>query len=198
MNGNLAYKLDEYHDMPKEEIIGGRIIMMAPATLNHTRIVRNISRIFDTYLQGRPCEYFPDGAGLYLEDETEEYKPDGMVVCDQNKSKDDKGVYGTPDLVVEVLSPSTARHDRGHKKDIYEKHGVREYWIVNPLDMSVEQYVLEDGRFVLWDVYHKYAPSVLAGMKEKERATVVTEFRCSLFPDLTIRLDDIFGRVVVR
>ena len=114
MNGNLAYKLES-----EEEIIGGEVVMMAPATLNHTRIVRNISRIFDTYLQGRPCEYFPDGAGLFLEDETEEYKPDGMVVCDESKSKD-KGVYGAPDLVVEVLSPSTARHDRGHKKDIYE------------------------------------------------------------------------------
>ena len=192
INGNLAYEME-----PEEEIIGGKVVMMAPATLNHNRIVRNISRIFDTYLQGRMCEYFTDGAGLYLEEDAEEYKPDGMIVCDPDKVGDD-GVYGAPDLVLEVLSPGTARNDRGRKRDVYEKHGVREYWIVNPLDMSVEQYVLENGRFVLWDVYHKYTAAALDAMKEKDRAKVVTEFKCSLFPDLTIRLDDIFGRVVIK
>ena len=193
INGNLAYKLE-----PKEEIIGGEVVMMAPATLNHTRIVRNISSIFDHYLKGKPCEYFPDGAGLCLEDETEEYKPDGMVVCDQSKTGDDSAVHGSPDLVIEVLSPGTARNDRGHKRDVYERHGVREYWIVSPTDLSVEQYVLENGRFVLWDVYQKHTAAALGAMKEKDRAKVVTEFKCSLFPDLIIRLDDVFGRVVIR
>ena len=192
MNGNLAYKLE-----PQEEIIGGKVVMMAPATINHTRITRNISRIFDSFLQNRPCEYFPDGAGLYLSEDEDEYQPDGMVVCDPDKVTDD-GIFGAPDLVVEVLSPSTARYDRGHKMKVYEKYGVREYWIVNPLDLCVEQYVLQDGAFVLWDVYHKYAPSALERMKEKERAEVVTEFRCSLFDDLVIRLDDVFGRVIVH
>ena len=193
INGNLAYKLE-----PEEEIIGGEVVMMAPATLNHTRIVRNISSIFDHYLKGKPCEYFPDGAGLCLEDEAEEYKPDGMVVCDQSKTGDDSAVHGSPDLVIEVLSPRTVKNDRGHKRDVYERHGVREYWIVDPLSLSLEQYVLENGRFTLRDVYHKYAAAALDAMKEKDRAKVVTEFKCSLFSDLIIRLDDIFGRVVIR
>ena len=192
INGNLAYEME-----PEEEIIGGEVVMMAPASINHNRIVRNISSIFDRYLQGKPCEYFPDGAGLYLEKDAEEYKPDGMVVCDPDKVGDD-GVYGAPDLAIEILSPSTAKNDRGHKRDVYERHGVREYWIVSPTDLSVEQYVLENGRFVLWDVYQKHTAAALGAMKEKDRATVVTEFKCSLFPDLIIRLDDVFGRVVIR
>ena len=192
MNGNLAYKLEA-----REEVIGGEVVMMAPASINHNRIIKNISFIFESYLRNRQCEYFADGNGLYLSEDEEEYIPDGMVVCDPDKVKN-KGIFGVPDLVIEVLSPSTARHDRGHKKDVYEQYGVREYWIVSPTDLSVEQYILKDEHFVLWDVYQKYSPSALADMKEKDRAAVVTEFKCSIFPDLIIRLDDVFGRVVVR
>ena len=118
-----------------------------------------------------------------------------MVVCDQSKLRSN-GVHGAPDLVVEVLSPGTARYDKGHKKSVYEHHGVREYWIVSPVERSVEQYVLEDGHFVLWDVYTFYSREMLEDMKEAERAEVVTEFRCSLFDDLPIRLKDIFYRMI--
>ena len=79
---------------------------------------------------------------------------------------------------------------------MYERCGVREYWIVSPRDRSVEQYLLEGGRFVLRDVYTQYLPEDLAGMTDAERAALVTEFRCSLFDDLTIRIDDIFYRVI--
>ena len=143
MNGNLAYKLE-----PQEEIIGGKVVMMATPTSNHNRVTRNLSNIFGNFLKGHTCEYFSDREALFLEEDMEEYQPDGMVICDQSKVRD-KGVFGAPDLVVEVLSPSTAGYDRRHKKEVYEKHGVREYWIVNPADRSVEQHILENGLFVL-------------------------------------------------
>ena len=195
MNGNLAYKLELYDDAPKEEVIGGRVVMMSTPDSNHNRVAGNIHTIFDVYLDGRRCEPFGDNEALFLEEGKEEYRPDMMVVCDPEKVRN-KGVFGAPDLVVEVLSRSTARNDRGHKKDVYEKFGVREYWIVDPVRLSVEQYVLENGKFVLWDVYHKYSASALAEMKEEERAAVVTEFKCSLFDDLVISVDRIFRRVV--
>ena len=196
IDGNLAYKLDCSSDLYWEEVIDGKVVMMAPARVNHHRVSGNIYRIFSSFLKGRKCEPFQDGVGVILSD-TEQYIPDMMVVCDPDKVQD-KGVVGAPDLVVEVLSPGTAKNDRGHKKDVYERYGVREYWIVNPADLTVEQYVLTDGKFVLREVYHKYTASWLADMKEEERAAVVTEFHCTLFDDLTIRLDDIFGRVVTE
>ena len=190
MNGNLAYRLEQ-----PEEVIGGKLVMMAAPSMNHYRVSGNIYHLFRNYLEGRPCEPFPDGAALYLEEDTEEYRPDGMVVCDPEKTGDD-GVHGAPDLVVEVLSPSTARYDRGHKKDVYEKHGVREYWLVNPTDRSVEQYILENGHFVLRGMYYAHYPEyLLRRMGEAERAELATEFTCGLFPDLTIRLEDVFHRV---
>ena len=192
METNLAYKLEEERET---EIIGGKAVMMASPSLNHNRVAGNIHTIFDVYLDGRPCEPFQDGASLYLEDDAQEYKPDMMVVCDPEKSQLD-GVYGAPDLVVEVLSPSTARNDKGRKKEMYEQHGVREYWIVSPAEQSVEQYVLENGKFVLRGVYSRYPAFMLKRMTDEEKAAVVTEFQCAIFGDLTVRLDAVFKRVV--
>jgi len=129
---------------------------------------------------------------LYLTEENQ-FIPDFMVVCDPDKIKSD-GVHGAPDLVVEVLSTSTMRNDRTHKKDVYARCGVREYWIVSPAEKSIEQYFLEDGQFVLHDIYTLHADWELEQMSEEERAAVVTHFKCSLFDDLDISLEDIFYR----
>ena len=189
MNGNLAYKLE-----PREEIIGGKVVMMASPSLAHNFIAGNIYSIFHNYLRGKPCTPFPDNTSVVLAD-GEKYIPDMMVVCDPDKLRRN-GVYGTPDFVVEVLSPSTANYDKGHKKDVYEQHGVREYWIVSPGDRSVEQYVLADGKFVLRGVWSLWPDFLLEDMTEEERAVKApASFRCTLFDDLEIRLEDVFYRV---
>ena len=103
------------------------------------------------------------------------------------------GVHGAPDLVVEVLSPSTAQNDRGHKKEVYAKCGVREYWIVSPDNKSVEIYLNEDAELVFHKVYTVVPGWMLEKMKDEERAEVVTRFRCSLYDDLELSLDDIFN-----
>ncbi|MBR3569459.1 MAG: Uma2 family endonuclease [Oscillibacter sp.] len=189
MESSLAYEFE-----PEEEIIGGKVVMMASPTTNHIFTAGNIYAIFNHYLRGKQCVPFPDGATLFLED-GEEYKPDMMVVCDPEKIYPDGGVRGAPDLVVEVLSPSTGRNDRGRKKDAYERNGVREYWIVSPAEQSVEQYVLENGRFVLRDVCTRCPPFMLSRMKEEEKNALATEFKSPLFDGLTIRLEDVFYRV---
>lgn len=190
MKDNLAYQEPVW-----EELIGGRTVAMSPRpTTNHNRTAGNIYRIFGAYLDGHKCEPFPDGVELYLTKE-DRFVPDGMVVCDPDKVQPD-GVHGVPDLVVEVLSPSTAKYDRGHKKDVYEKCGVQEYWIVDPANRTVEQYLLEEGRLELHTIHALLADWMWEKLNEAERAGVTSEFRCSLFSDLTIRLEDIFRRVL--
>lgn len=190
MNTNLAYQ-----DYPPEELIGGKLVSMSPSPLiNHNRVIGNIYRIFAHYLNGRKCEPFADGVDLYLT-ETDRFIPDMMVVCDPDKVKPE-GVHGAPDLVVEVLSPSTARYDRGRKKDVYAQCGVREYWIVSPGDRTVEQYFLENGQLVLHETYGLEPEVILNKMSQEERDAIPTEFTCSLFDDLTIQIADIFERVV--
>ena len=184
-----AYRMDW-----KEELIGGKTVAMSPAATNHNRIKGNIFGTFWTYLQGKPCEPFGDGELVYLTVE-HEFIPDFMVVCDPNKIKTD-GIHGTPDLVVEILSPSTAKNDRGHKKDVYAKCGVREYWIVSPSDKIVDVYYNNGSHeFFIHDTYTVYSGWMLAKMNEEERKAIVTHFKCSLYDDLDISLDTIFRKV---
>ena len=185
-NSNLAYELE-----PREELIGGKIVAMSPRpSWNHISIAANIYNLFANYLHGKKCTAIPDGCDLFLSEE-DRFVPDMMVVCDRDKIKTD-GVHGAPDLVVEVLSPSTAKNDRFHKKSVYQRCGVREYWIVDPANRMVEQYLLREGELAVDAVYTIYPDWQLKQMKEEELAEVVTRFKCSLFDDFEIALEDIF------
>ena len=110
MNTNLADQ-----DCPAQELIGGKIVAMSPTATSHNRIAENIHFMFRTYLKGKRCVPLGNGYDLYLTDQ-DRFIPDFMVVCDRDKIKAD-GVYGAPDLVVEVLSTGTARNDKWHKKN---------------------------------------------------------------------------------
>lgn len=187
MNSNLAYQEES-----REELIGGKVVAMSPRPMyNHNHIAFNIAFMFQDYLRGKRCTVIPDGTDLYLT-EKDRFVPDMMVVCDREKIQKD-GVHGAPDLVVEVLSHSTANRDRGYKKNIYTGCGVREYWIVNPADRSVEVYLSKGGDLVFDHVYALYPDSVLERMSEKERAELITHFKCSLYDDFDIALEDIFS-----
>lgn len=186
MNRNLAYQEETW-----EELINGQVVAMSPKPkFNHHRIAWNIANIFDYYLRGKRCTAIADGVDLFLSDK-DRFVPDVMIVCDRNKIEED-GVHGAPDLVVEVLSPSTVMNDRKHKKQVYAACGVREYWIVSPAEKTVEQYLLEDGQFVLHAAFAVHPDYMLAKMTEEERAAIPKSFQCSLFDDLDIHLEDIF------
>jgi len=189
MNTNLAYQ-----DETPTELINGRLVMMSPSpSVNHFHVAGRIFSIFDQYLRGKTCTPFNDGFELYLSP-TDHFRPDMMLVCDPTIIKP-TGVYGAPDLVVEVLSPSTTKRDRTAKKDAYEKAGVKEYWLVDTNNKSIEQYLLQDGKFALHDIYAIYPDYELEKMTDKEKAELATEFKCSLYDDLVIKLADVFERV---
>lgn len=186
MDSNLAYQ-----EEPWEELIDGKVVAMSPRPrFNHNHIASNIYFIFTRYLRGRKCTPVADGTDLYLT-EKDRFVPDMMVVCDRDKIQEN-GVHGAPDLVVEVLSPRTAKNDRTYKKHVYETCGVKEYWLVSPAERWVEQYLLENGQLTLREVYAVHPDYMLAKMTEEERLAIPTRFKCSLFDDLDIELEDIF------
>ncbi len=186
INDNLAYQ-----EEPLYEILDGKVLAMSPAAPRHNRIAGNIFLIFGNYLKKKKCVPFGDGTAVYL-DEQNRFIPDFMVVCDRSKIQS-KWVYGAPDLLVEILSPSTARNDRMRKKDVYAASGVPEYWIVSPKEQSIEVYLLRDGAYTLDNLYAYCSDEDQADMTEAEKAGLTAEFKCHLFDDLTIRLEDIFG-----
>ena len=184
---NLAFDEQSY------EMIDGQVVMMSPRpAYGHIQTAGNIYRIFANYLDGKRCMAFPDGMSLYL-DENNFLIPDAMIVCEKEKIRH-KGIYGVPDLVVEVLSASTAKYDRGKKKEIYEQHGVKEYWIVSPESRSIEVYLLREGRFVLDNVYQVYPEWEWEDMTEEARTEAQLPLKVSLYDDFFIDIREIFKK----
>ncbi|MBR1885284.1 MAG: Uma2 family endonuclease, partial [Schwartzia sp.] len=102
------------------------------------------------------------------------------------------GIYGAPDLVVEVLSPSTATRDKGTKKAVYERAGVLEYWIVDPLAKSIDVYHLRENRLELDYSYVEFPDWEWARMTEKERAEARLSVKISLYDDLVVDVREVF------
>ena len=183
---NLAYV-----DPPVTELIEGKICLMSPKPrVSHTLVASRIYRIFADYLEGKTCMALSDGYDVFL-DEENHYVPDAMIVCDRSKTKND-GIHGAPDLVVEVLSPSTMTRDRGVKMRHYAAAGVREYWLVQPLEKTVEVYLNHDGTFELDRTYAVYEDWEVARMTEEERADLLTDICVSLYDDLCVSVKEIF------
>ena len=140
------------------ELIDGYPVMMAPPVRVHQKILMGLSAQLYAYLEGKRCEVYPapfavrpfERDGDSPEDVDTMVEPDITVVCDPSKL-DDIGCRGAPDLVMEILSPSTQRHDKLTKFNLYQRAGVQEYWIIDPRDKSVQVFFLEDGHYTAKD-----------------------------------------------
>jgi len=134
------------------EIVNGEAVMMAPPSRAHQEISGELFRQLANFLEGKKCRVYAAPFAVRLfekEGETPEdvdtmVEPDLSVVCDSDKL-DKHGCKGAPDLVIEILSPSTRRHDRLIKMGLYQRAGVREYWIVDPEYKSVQVFTLDGG-----------------------------------------------------
>ncbi|HNV70449.1 MAG TPA: Uma2 family endonuclease [Candidatus Ozemobacteraceae bacterium] len=129
------------------ELIDGVVYSMTPSpSKTHADISKALFRQLDLFFQGKSCQvyYAPLDVRLPKKDQTDEntdtvVQPDIIVVCDESKL-DEKGCRGAPDLVIEILSPSTASKDHITKKRLYETAGVKEYWLISPGDRIVTLY----------------------------------------------------------
>lgn len=140
------------------ELIYGQPYMLATPIRAHQEALMELSAQLHEHLKGKRCKVYPapfavrlfERDGDDLDDVDTLVEPDISVVCDPDKL-DKIGCKGAPDLVIEILSPSTTRHDRFTKFNLYQRAGVREYWIVDPSSKSVQVFVLEDGRYAAKD-----------------------------------------------
>ena len=180
-------------ESPKYELINGEEVMMSPANIRHNRIQGNLHRIIATYLRGKRCEVFFETKVQF--DALNYYIPDLIIVCDKDKIKINH-IEGAPDLVVEVLSPSTGKRDIGIKKEIYEHYGVKEYWIISPNERSIVVYHLKNGKFVLDDRYTALNQWEKEAMSEKELSEHRLKLKVSLYNDLEIDIAEIFENMM--
>ena len=164
------------------ELINGKAYNMSPApSTKHQNIVGELYFALRSFLGKDGCKVFvaPFDIRFSLTGDYEHadtvVQPDISVICNKQQI-DDKGGKGSPDLVIEVLSPATALKDRNQKLKLYETHGVQEYWIVDPLHATIEVHKRVDNHFAF--------PIVFGS------ENTLTSF---LFPNLSIELATIFN-----
>lgn len=152
-----AFTYGDYRRWPDEarfELIDGEVYDMSPApTRTHQGLVVELARQIGNLLLGRPCQVYvaPFDVRLPRANEADDavdtvVQPDVAVICDPAKL-DEAGCRGAPDWIIEVLSPRTAAKDQRQKRDLYERAGVREYWLVHPTDRTLMIYWLIEGAY---------------------------------------------------
>ncbi len=143
----------DYEALPEGspyQLVEGELIMSPAPGFEHFRSSKRVFvRLYRLIEDAGKGEVIYAPVDLYLDKENA-YQPDIMVVLKGSNARiTNKGVYGAPDVVVEVLSPSTAYYDLRVKKKVYERAGVREYWIVDPMERSLEIYTNSEEGFKL-------------------------------------------------
>ena len=134
----------------KVEFINGEIIVHSPVMKRHNEANGLLYKLLDTFVRKHKLGFvgFEKIMSTFTRND---YEPD-LVFFGNEKAetfKEDQTVFPVPDFIVEVLSKSTSKYDRGIKFDDYETHQVREYWIIDPKNEIIEQYLLEDNRYEL-------------------------------------------------
>ena len=180
------------------EIIGGKKIYMVPTpNISHGIIVSRLVTMFNVYIWEHNIDAFTlaDNADVYLADGSH-FRPDVSVLIRKPKAiNKEKFIDGAPDLVVEIISPSTAVRDKMDKFFAYEKYGVKEYWIVSPQEKSVEVYVLKENKLTRDGVYQFYTEEEFNDLTDRQKELVNREIKISLYDDFYITLEDIFENV---
>lgn len=139
------------------EIFKGMIFRMSPApSTSHQKVAMNLSGFMWNKFKNHPCSLFSAPFDVRLLNKKKStadkdiftvVQPDLCVICDATKI-DERGAFGAPDLVIEILSPGNSKKEMKYKYDLYEEAGVLEYWIVNPADKTILIFILKENQFV--------------------------------------------------
>ena len=153
------FTYEDYAKTPegeRYELIDGELIMAAAPNMAHQRVGIRLGTEFEFYvIHADLGEVYMAPTDVYLTD-TDVVQPDILFISKaRTHIRNGKNIKGAPDLVVEILSPSTSYYDRGYKQDLYARHGVKEYWLVNPYAKQVTVMLLKDGRYEIVAVYRE-------------------------------------------
>ena len=178
----LRWKFEE-----SVELIKGRLMPMPTPTRKHQGISWQLTLKIGNHFKQRTCRAYAAPFDVRLLDRHRSaianqdihtvVQPDLCIICDIDKL-DDKGCFGAPDLVVEILSPGNSAKEMRIKKELYEENSIREYWIIDPDRETAHQFCLTDKGV--------YAPPVIYIHDDT--------LNCAIFPDLQIDLLEVFER----
>lgn len=181
-----VFTYSQYKNWPDEErweLIDGEAYDMSPAPgMLHQYTSGEFFRQVANYLDDKSCKVFTAPFDVFLprrdesgDDITTVVQPDISIICSPSKLSE-KGCTGPPDVVIEIISPYSASRDQITKLKLYEKRGIKEYWIIHPLDRIAWKYILNDGAYGKPSIYDQN-----------------TKPSFNRFPDFQIDLTKVFG-----
>lgn len=173
------YTYEDYLKMPEDkryELIGGELIMVPAPTTRHQRISLRLAYLLVKYNEENNIgEVFEAPTDVYL-DEENVVQPDILFISKERQEIiTEANIKGAPDMVIEIVSPSSGYYDLVAKKKIYARFGVKEYWIVDPAERTVDIHQLEEDRY-----------KVTKSLSEDDELT------SDIFPGLLISLKQLF------
>ena len=163
-------------DDERYELLDGKLMMVPAPNTKHQRLVVRLSRELDEFTEEHDLgTVYVAPYDVFLSD-TNVVQPDVLFISRAREHRlTDDDVRGAPDLVIEILSPSTAKKDQGPKRELYGRHGVLEYWIVDPIAETIAVHRQEDGRLQAAETF---------GRRDTLRTVVLN--------GLQLKLDDVF------
>jgi len=187
LNGNYTYAdYLMWHLEERIELIRGKVLKMSPApSRRHQEIAFELNGVFWQYFQKKSCKAFSAPFDVRLPKKNAEadskyhtiVQPDLCVICDLSKL-DDRGCEGAPDLIIEILSPGNSKKEMRDKFEVYEESGVREYWLVHPIEKMVQVFILDEDK----GKYHGIRPFIEGDLMPSH-----------IFPDLKVNLTEVFA-----
>lgn len=147
----------EFFELPEQnqptELIYGELIVSPTPIPKHQNVMGNTYTVVRQISKSVGGKVFAAPLEIYLDDRVVP-QPDVMWIAPNSKCIiDEKRLIGPPDQVVEIFSPGSVLYDRGDKFDIYQRYGVREYWMIDPIEEYIEVYTLVSGQFVRQGIY---------------------------------------------
>jgi len=143
---------EKWPEYPRFELFNGEAVEMSAPTGLHQEISMELSIQFGTFLRKKKCKVYAAPYDVRINYNTLDntvVQPDLVIVCDTSKIENGKHCLGAPDMVIEILSESTQGVDRLRKFNIYLNAGVREYWIVSPIERLVQVCILKEGEYTI-------------------------------------------------
>ena len=162
---NKIYTYEDYVNLKEGapyQLIGGDLIMTPAPSTYHQRLSKRIGYLLYEFVEKEKNigEVFYSPIDVLFSD-TEVFQPDIIYISYKNSYLIGANkIEGAPDLIIEIISPSSVYYDLNHKKSIYEKHGVKEYWVVDPMNKTVKIFENKDGQFHLYYQATKNEPAI--------------------------------------
>lgn len=185
-----------FRDPDKYEIIDGKKFVQLGDTIAEGKIKSNLAILIGVYARTNKlgCQFCNlelnfSPENIFRTDFVYYSAANSKIVIDNKHST----IHGVPDMVAEVFSRSTMKRDMGIKKDIYERNGVKEYWMIDPWRETVEVYLLHDGKYEFGGLYQNWSEDELARLTDEERAEVEFEVPVGVLDGFKVKIKNIFG-----